>query len=560
MKLIKEFIIYIKDLFVEYLKSRIFPVTILAIVLSVLLVNRLFYLQIRQGETYTTDLTVRTEKTLTIPSIRGNIYDVNGKLLAYNKMTYNLTFGNDTRLSDRAEELGVSDNILKNQVLSDTIDILESEGDKLTISFPIILSNGVYRYTNTEAARVGFLRDVYAASSYDELTDEEKASTATDVIEVLRERFETSDIYTPERELMILGCRYNLWLNRFKQYVPVQIAKDISEKCRSTIVENQDRLFGMDILIDSTRVYNDAKYFAHIIGYVGTASEDDLIRLNSDEESGITYTTTDVVGKTGVEQVYENYLHGRDGSQTMQVDNLGRVQEITSTVPAQVGNDVYLTIDAELTKYCYDMLEKEIASILLAHLIDYNYAPENNEKNVIPITDVYAALFSNNQILLSRMKEDTATSHEKMIYNLVRQKKTTVLSVIRDQLGYNPTPISSLTAEYQDDMEYICEFLANEGIYIRSRIASDDETFVSYINGSISLQQFLRYLISIEAVDVSGIEEAEVYYDSDEIYQILAEYIMDYLEKDSEFEKRIVHVMLQQATISGQDVIRLLYE
>ena len=113
MKLFKELLIYLKERFVEYIKSRIFPVTILFFVLTFVLVHRLFTLQIKQGESYTDDLVVRTEKTLTIPSIRGNIYDKNGRLLAGSKLTYNLTFGNDTQLSTRAEEMGVSDNTLK---------------------------------------------------------------------------------------------------------------------------------------------------------------------------------------------------------------------------------------------------------------------------------------------------------------------------------------------------------------------------------------------------------------------------------------------------------------
>ena len=560
MKAIKEFLIYLKEIFFEYVKSRFFPVTLLAVVLALLLTRRLFYLQIRQGETYTDDLTVRTEKTLTIPSIRGNIYDSKGKLLAYNKLTYNLTFGNDTKLAARAKELGVSENVLKNQVVSDTIDILAAEGDKITISFPIALKDGKYNFTNSTAARVGFLRDVYAASSYDELSDEEKASTAEDVIKVLRERFELADIYEPNRELTIMACRYNLWLNRFQQYVPVEIAKDITEKSRSTILENQDRLFGMDILMSSTRIYNDAKYFAHIIGYVGKASEEDLIRLNQDENAGIKYTTSDVVGKTGVELVYENELHGRAGSETMQVDNLGRVIDVTSTVPAQAGGNVYLTIDADLTKYCYDMLEKEIASILVAHLIDYAYAPEKNPDNIIPITDVYAALFNNNQILLEKMTEPSATYHEQRIHELFRNRKVSVLDNLRKELSSSPSPIGSVAMEYQDYMEYICEFLADEGLYMRSRVSSEDETFKSYVEGKISLQKFLRYLISIEAIDVSGIEEADRYYDSDEVYETLKEYILAHLKEDGQFDKMIVKVMIQQGAITGADVIHLLYE
>ena len=172
MKLFKEFLIYLKDLFLEYIKSRIFPVTILFFVLTFILVHRLFYLQIQQGETYTDDLTVRTEKTLTIPSIRGNIYDRNGKLLASSRMTYNLTFGNDTQLGEYADKLGVPENVLKNQVVSDTIDILESQGDKLRLDFPISQKGKSYAFTVSGGRKNSFLRDVYAGGTLD-ITDGE---------------------------------------------------------------------------------------------------------------------------------------------------------------------------------------------------------------------------------------------------------------------------------------------------------------------------------------------------------------------------------------------------
>ncbi len=559
MKLFKEFLIYIKDLFVEYIKSRIFPVTILIFVLTFVLVNRLFFLQIRQGETYTDDLVVRTEKTLTIPSIRGNIYDRNGKLLAGSKMTYNLTFGNDSRLSAKAEEMGVSENVLKNGIIADTIQILESQGDSLRLDFPVEMKHSTYSYKVSGGAKENFLRDVYAASSYDELTDEEKRSTAKTVMDVLKERFEISDEYQGTRELQIIGCRYMLWLNRFKQYVPVEIAQDISEKSRSTILEHQDRLLGMDISIDSEREYYDAKYFAHIIGYVGKASDEDLTRLNK-EDSSITYTENDVVGKTGVEQIYEAELHGRDGSETMLVDNLGKVMEVTETRAAEAGQDVFLTIDANLTKYCYDMLEKEIASILVAHINNYSEAPEFNDDNIIPITDVYAALFGNNQIKLDKMKEPTATTHEKYIYKLYQSYKSSVLSRIRSEFTDSPTAVAGLSREYQDYMEYICEMLSNEGLYARDKVDDTDTTFVSYVNGKISLQTFLRYLISIEAIDVSSIEKEDTYYDSEEIYQILYKYILEYLDDDSTFDKMMLRVMIQRDDITGKDVIDLMYE
>ena len=559
MKMIKEFLEYLRGLIKEYLTSRIFPLTILMIVLFSLLVFRLFKLQIKEGDSYNDSLTVRTEKTLSIPAIRGKIYDVNGKLLAYNKITYTLTFGNDQRLSDAAEEKDVSENILKNQVLSDTIKILNANGDKLDIDFEIAYKNGRYSFNISGDEKLRFLRDVYAVDSVKDLKDEERDAKAEDVIKYLSKLFEVSDSYDPLMAYEIIACRYKLWLNRFKQYVPVNIASDISEKSRAAIEENQDSLYGMNISVKSQRIYNDAIYFSNIIGYVGDASSEDIEYFNS-KTNGNSYKDTSVVGKMGVERVFETDLQGIEGEETLYVDNLGKVLETKKSTSAIAGNDIYLTIDADLTKYCYDMLEKEIASILLRHIENIAFPPDDNKDNVIAITDVYAALFSNNQINIENMALPTATEHEKNVYQTFLEGKKDVINSINLLLTDEPQINYDLSKTYQAYMEYICELLGREGLYNRSLVDESSKEFTDYVNGNSSLKSFLQYLISVEAIDVSSIEEQDKYYDSDEIYNILVDYIVKYLDKDETFGDEVITSLIREGSISGDDVVNLLYE
>ena len=137
LKMIKEFLENLKNILLDYLKSRIFPVTVLMIILFFLLGRRLFILQIKNGDNYQVDFTVRTEKKLKVDSVRGNIYDVNGKLLAYNKLTYDLTFGNNNYLTNRAEDLGISENQLKNKIVYNTMQVLAQNNDKITAELDI---------------------------------------------------------------------------------------------------------------------------------------------------------------------------------------------------------------------------------------------------------------------------------------------------------------------------------------------------------------------------------------------------------------------------------------
>ena len=464
MRLLKDFLLSFKEIALDYLKSRVFPVTLILIVLFIALINRLFTLQIEQGEQFSESFEVKSEKTLTVNSIRGNIYDVNGNLLAYNNISYTLTFGNDTILPEEAKKKNLSDNKLKNMIIYNTINILENNGDKIDADFRIKFENGKYSYKVEGQVLRNFLKDVYAADTVDDLTEEQSEATAEEVVKYLRKTFEIGDEYDDEMAMKILACRYNLWLNRFQQYVPVEIAHNISEKSRATITENKDNLLGMDIMVESSRVYNDAKYFSHIIGYVGKASQDDIDTLNG-ELGEKKYNSSDVVGKAGIERVYETDLHGTDGQQVLYVDNLGKVLEVTSDTPSIAGNDIYLTIDSDLQKYCYDMLEKEIASILMSKIYNVAYTPDDDKDHLIAITDVYAAFFSNNQLHLNQMNDADATELEKHIYSTFNDRQATTLTTVEGLLTDNPVELKNLDHEYKDYCEYICEMLSKKGIY-----------------------------------------------------------------------------------------------
>lgn len=558
--MIREILESIKEIILDYVKHRLFPVTVVIIVLFSILINRLFTLQIKEGEEHLNNFIYKSKKTLTIEAVRGNIYDRNGKLLAYNELSYSVTYSNNPGLSIKAEELGISENQLKNQILYDTIQILQTNNDELYLDFPIqIDEKGEYKFTVSDTGLKNFLKNVYSVNSFDDLTDEQKNSTAADVVTYLSEKvFEISSEYSKEDALLILGCRYKLWLNRFQQYLPVTLAYNISEESNAAITEYSDELLGIDITVKSLRKYNDAKYFAHVLGYTGTISAEELERYNASLPDSAKYTNKDSVGKTGIEQYYEAYLRGTNGSETMYVDNLGKIIERVENTPAQAGNDVYLTIDADLQKYAYDTLEKEIAAILLASLVNQNTVTD--EDNKIPITSVYFGLFDNNYLSIYDMGLQDASVTEKSIYNSYTANKEETLTTIDNILTKDFTPLSELSVEYQNYMEYICEVLSANGIFNTSLISNTDKEFIDYTNNVTSLEHYLKYAISVEAIDISSFEAESDYYDTDEIYNLLCDYIINYLNLDTEFDKLIIKSMIQSGEISGYDVVDLLYE
>ncbi len=566
--MLKELFGAIKDFLKEYTSHRLFPLTIVFFLLFGILIYRLFVLQIVDGKEYLDNFTYGQERTVTVPAPRGIIYDRNGNELAYNEISYSVIFGNSPQLEDRAAELDMSVDELKNKVVYDTIQILEQNGDTVLYdNFPIELDeSGNCRFTVSGNALTRFRMEVYAVSKKEDLKEHAEAS-AEEIFQYLRNNnnnkrtrnFDIADSYTKEDALKIMAVRYSLWLNRFQQYVTVKIALNVSDASVAQIMEGKSELLGMDVQVDSTRIYNDSKYFANIIGYIGNISADELAQYNEDLPEEQQYTSTDVVGKMGLESVLEDQLRGRSGNQHLFVDNMGRVLEVIDSSEAVAGNNVYLSIDSDLTKYCYDALERELAGILLAHISEGN--EESTEKNIrIPMYDVYFALFRNNTLTMEHIRSAEASENEKTFLSSFESRQTSVLSLVESNLLYSDAPMSSLSEEDQEYLNYIYRKLIADEILDITVIPDNDETFVAYNNGTIGLGEYLRYAINQNAINISDFQLSSDYYDSEEIYNALVEMILEGLQNDTEFDKLVIQYMIQSGLINGKQVCLMLYD
>ena len=199
--MIRELLHALKEYIVEYISHRLFIVSVVIFVLFAMLIGRLFRLQIIEGSEHLNNFTYKSKKTLTVEASRGNIFDCNGKLLAYNQLAYSVTFENSNQLSEVASDNDVSENELKNSVVARTIEILEKNGDSLCVDFPIRLKNGTPQFTtDSDSERLRFLAEVYGETSSDKLTDKEKKASAQDVYNYLasEKQFNISSDYTPD--------------------------------------------------------------------------------------------------------------------------------------------------------------------------------------------------------------------------------------------------------------------------------------------------------------------------------------------------------------------------
>ncbi len=562
--MIKELLRAMKEYIIEYISHRLFIISVVMFVLFSLLIGRLFTLQIIEGAEHLNNFTYKSKKTLTVEAARGNIFDCNGNLLAYNQLAYSVIFENSSKLTEVAAENGVSENDLKNSIVAKTIEILERNGDSISVDFPIILDKGgnVRFNTGSEAEKLRFLAEVYGQSSSEQLTEEQKKSSAQDIYNYLagEKQFNISSEYSIEQALEIMEVRYALWLNRFQQYLPVTIAVDISDQSVAEINEYSSDLMGIDVIVDSIRVYNDAEYFAHIIGYIGAISTDEMKRHNEELSEKNQYSSNDMIGKTGLEQIYENTLRGTNGIEEVYVDNLGKIIDRTNNEDSVAGEDIYLTIDSELQKYCYDTLEKEIASVLLTNITDEEVDEEEITDKRIPAYDVYYALFDNNALDITHLASEHAGAYETTVNNTLNATRQYVLSRIRSILTTENTSMNTLDNEYTSYMEFIYSTLSENGIYNTKKIESTDETYKEYVAGNISLGTYLQYAINQGAIDISSFELTSDYYDSQEVYNALVDYLENLLSNDTEFDKLLMKFMIKSNNVSGAQVIHILYE
>ncbi|MDA8415348.1 MAG: penicillin-binding protein 2 [Desulfobacteraceae bacterium] len=141
-----------------------------------------------------------------------------------------------------------------------------------------------------------------------------------------------------------LDERWNKLMGRAKYY-PVVLASNISRDQVEIIEENRLRLPGVEIEMKPVREYSSNLLAAHLLGYIGEISDDELDRKGYEE-----YNPGDYVGKNGIEQNWENELHGNDGGRQLEVDARGRVLRTISESYPTVGNSVVLTIDASIQK------------------------------------------------------------------------------------------------------------------------------------------------------------------------------------------------------------------
>ena len=495
--------------------ARSFVLIAVFAVMFLILTARVFYLQIIKGEEYAENFRLQIKREITLPGTRGNIYDKNGKLLAGNKIVYSVTIEDQENYkTDRERQLDLNSRIYK------AIRLIKEHGDSPENNLKITADeNGGFRFTADGFELDRFKADVYGRRSVEDMTEEEKSSDAEQVIADLSDRFciyaQDDKSYTDEEKaqyglpdqfeqeevLELVSVRYALSLQEYQKYLPVTVARDVSEETAAALLESEAELPGVDVSEESIRVYEGGEAFASILGYTGKISAAEL------EEKGEGYTAESIVGKAGLEQYLDDVLQGENGRQEVYIDNMGRtVQDLGVTEEPRAGRDVYLSIDMDLQQKAYETLERKIADILVENLIN---------------------------------------------------AKTFDKAAVNDTTEIRIPVYAGLDEEMQ---EYLGLIIGSLGILDSGSLDKNAELYEKWESGDISVNEYLNGAIQEGWISSDLLSGENGYLRQEEIYSLVTEEIEEELQGNLELEETIYKYTVLRDEIMPDQVCMILYD
>ena len=541
----------IKDFLKRFFKSRLFVLSTAMVLMFGVILMRVFSLQVVNGQMYQDNFVMRIEKPLAIDATRGNIYDVNGKLLAYNELAYSVIISDSGKYDDEDDK-----NAVLNPQLAKVVETLAQNGEKIYNNFRITLNeDGTYSYNVSGTQLRRFLADVFGHASYSDLEYNDKfgfneaTATAEQVMRYLQTSFDLIDTeYSQKTAYEITVIRYAMKSTIYSRYNAITVAEDVSDKTVAFINEHMYEMIGMDIRETTIRKYNESVYFASMIGYTGKISEAEYIKYSATDSS---YSRDDVVGKSGLEQYYESYLRGSNGEQVVYVDKFGRISEVVSYKKPVAGSDLYLSIDSDLQKSTYLLLEQEIAGIVYSNIKSGN----------ISMKDVYFALLDNNVIDITKFNSENASETEKAVFDIFLREQLAAVEEIRTQL-YSTKPLinNKMSEELLDYFTYVISMLKSEKVLLSSKIDTSDDVYIKWRDGKLSPREYLSYCIQQQWIDISILDVDSKYADTSEIYDAICNLIFEEATSDKEFAKCVYKYMVEKNEVTGKQLCLILFD
>ena len=301
-------------------------------VIGAILTMQLFNLQIIQGKEYREYSNSRLTRETTIKASRGSILDRNGEQLATTQMGFSLDL-----YKTKLDVLALNNNILN------MINVLEKNQDTYVDSFPIKVNPIEFIFSSDE--------DGQKALNWKKKNKIGEELNAEESLEFFKEKYEIKNENIQDVR-KIIGIRYELSQQGYSSTKSLQISNNISRESVMEISERSENFPGFYISIQPIRKYEKGTLLSHVIGYTNKITQDEY---GVKKEQG--YSSNDLIGRSGIEGVFEEYLKGKDGLKLVDMDAEGTLSGEYVETEAEAGSDIVLTIDTNLQ----DVTEKALA-------------------------------------------------------------------------------------------------------------------------------------------------------------------------------------------------------
>lgn len=307
--------------------------TIFTYLIGIILIVQLFNLQIVHGAKYREESNTRLTRESVLEADRGEILDRSGNVLVSSSQKFNLELYKSKIDTDTLNE-----SILK------IIQVLEKYDVSYTDSFPININPFGYTISDT------------SLSNWKKNNNIDSDATAEEAFYKFKDKYKIkNEDITEVRK--IIAIRYEIVKEGYSSTKALTIAKDIPREAIAEFSEKGDDFPGINIAVQPVRQYKEGTLASHILGYASKISDTEY------QQKKDTYNQNDIIGKTGIEYLFEEYLKGKDGIKQIDMAVDGTITAEVVEKEAVSGSNVVLTIDSKLQKIAEEALKDNIEKI-----------------------------------------------------------------------------------------------------------------------------------------------------------------------------------------------------
>ncbi len=312
---------------------RFNSLTILMYIIGIILIVQLFNLQIVHGAEYREQSNTRLTRESEIEAARGTIMDKSGNVLVSSTTKFKLELYK-TKV----------DTATLNTAISNIIHVLEKYQVNYPDHFPIKIDP--YQYTLEGESLETWKKDNKIP---EEASPEEAFFKMKDKYEI------TEQDINEARKIMCI--RYEIVREGYSSTKAITISDNIPREAVAEFSENGEKFPGINISVTPERIYTKGTLASHILGYASKISSEEY------ETRKATYEPNDIIGKTGIEYVFEEYLKGKKGVKQVDMAVDGTITAEYTAEEANSGADIILTIDANLQQVTENAIAANLQKI-----------------------------------------------------------------------------------------------------------------------------------------------------------------------------------------------------